>query len=289
MPIFLYSFIKKQGGKKMKKSLNISVSIIISFLFSAAVAFASDTKPITHNFEIGLEIIHINYEEDTINISIDGPMYGLLGDYTLHAENRVMFNVSLEFLFGELDYEGATWAGAPLTADTDDWIVELRSLLGYDFNLRGQHIVTPFIGIGYRYWNDDIGGTGGYEREIEYWYSPIGIKTVSPLSDKWTWGASVEYDHLWDGNTTSHLSDVLAGFNDPDVNQEDGYGVRISLQFRRELTRNRGLIVEPYLRYWEIDRSDNATLTFGGAPTGFVVFEPENDTTIYGLRLSYKF
>lgn len=272
----------------MKKQLKISVAIVICFLFSVSFAFADDTKPTTHSFEIGLETIYVDYKEDSVPMSIDGPMYGLLGDYTLHAENRIMFNVNLEFLFGELDYTGATWDGTPSTADTDDWIVELRSLLGYDFHISGQHIVTPFIGIGYRYWNDEIGGIGGYEREIEYWYSPIGIKTISPLSDNWTWGASVEYDHLWEGNTTSHLSGAVAGLNDPEVNQEDGYGVRISLQFRRELTRNRGLIIEPYLRYWEIDRSDNATLTFGGAPIGFV-WEPENDTTIYGLRLSYKF
>ena len=41
-------------------------------------------------------------------------------------------------------------------------------------------------------------GYGGVEREIKYWYSPLGLKTYSQLSDNWTWGMSVEYDLFLD-------------------------------------------------------------------------------------------
>jgi hypothetical protein len=110
-------------------------------------------------------------------------MYGAIGSYTCHDE--IMFHTSLEYTQGVIDYDGATPDGTSLKEDADDWIFEWRGLVGYDFTPSG-HLITPFLGVGYRYWNDEIDGPSGYEREITYWYSPIGIETISPLSGAWT-------------------------------------------------------------------------------------------------------
>ncbi|MFH1674259.1 MAG: autotransporter outer membrane beta-barrel domain-containing protein [Pseudomonadota bacterium] len=278
--------------ERSSKKLKIYFSIVIYFFFSVAFAFADDIKPITHSFEIGLETILFDYEEEdnTFNMSIDGPMYGLHGGYAFHAENKIMIGVSLEYLFGDLEYENVRRDGTSLSADSDDWIVEFRGLVGYDFDFGGRHVVTPFIGFGYRYWNDDVDTMGAYEREIEYWYSPIGIKTVSPLSDDWTWGVGVEYDLFLGGKVKSHFSDVLAGYNDPEVDLDlgDGYGLRLSLHFRRAFNKHYALSIKPYIRYWNIDRSSIETLNYYGAPILYI-WEPENETTAYGLRLSFEF
>lgn len=248
-----------------------------------------------HSFEIGLETMYYKYKEDYEegdDMEEDGFMYGLIGNYTYHhLDSKLMMNASLEYFFADdLDYDGQTWGGDPVKSDTDAWMVECRGLIGYDFIFNGKHLITPFVGIAYRYWNDDIGGIGGYEREIEYWYSPIGIKTVSHLSNKWKWGISAECDLFWSGKVKSHLSDVDPGYNDPEVNQDfgDGYGLRFSARLERELTKNCALSIEPYIRYWDIDKSNTETLTYNGAPIGYV-WEPENKTTSYGLCLSFVF
>ncbi len=128
-------------------------------------------------------------------------------------------------------------------------------------------------------------GPFGYEREVKYWYSPIGIKTVSPLSGIWTWGIAAEYDLFWSGKVESHLSDLLEGLNDPEVDQNsgDGYALRFSLYLT-----NHCWFVEPFITYWNIDQSDQATLTLFGEPIGYV-YEPENETTTYGIRIGWKF
>ncbi len=284
----------------------------ICFLFSAVVAFAGDTNtsptemakrktyrvsaPFVpeHNFAIGLVTTYFDYDEPKV-MEEDGFMYGVVGGYTYHGINKLMINASLEYSSGDLDYDGETWDGTPVREDTDDWIVECRFLVGHDYVLRGsmgyrKHLITPFIGIGYRYWNDDIDGIGGYEREVEYLYSPIGLKTVSLLSDNWKWGISIEYDFFWGGKVKSHLSDAVPGLNDPEVDQDfaDGYGVRLSLRFKREFASNYALSIEPYIRYWDIDKSETETLTYYGTPVGYV-WEPKNDTTSYGFRLSFEF
>jgi hypothetical protein len=288
-----YQAEQSERRKKMKETLRICLLISICFFVLSTVAFGDDIKPIVpkHSFGIGLETMYFDYEEEDIDMKEDGFMYGLIGKYTYHGDGKLMINASLEYVAGDdLDYDGQTWGGTPLKEDTDGWIVQSRGLIGYDYVFNGKHLITPFIGIAYRYWNDDLGGIGGYEREIEYWYSPIGIKTVSPLPDKWTWGISAEYDLFWSGKVKSHLSDALAGLNDPEVDQDfgDGYGLRFSVRFERELTKNYALSIEPYIRYWDIDKSDTETLSYYGTPIGYV-YEPENETTSYGLRLSFVF
>jgi len=254
-------------------------------------AFGQETKPIVpmHAFEIGLNLGYFEYEEPDFNVEWDGFMYGVIGSYTYH--NKVMLNTSLEYTQGDLDYDGfVQFDGlAPLKEDAEDWIIEWRALLGPDFTSNG-HLITPFVGVGYRYWNDDVEGPFSYEREVEYLYTPIGIKTICALSDNWTWGISTEYDLFWGGKVKSHLSDLFYGLNDPEVDQNagDGYGLRFSLRFNRAFANSSALSIEPYITYWDIDDSDPELLTFLGVPIA-IVREPENETLTYGLRIGWQF
>jgi hypothetical protein len=280
-------------AEKIKEALVNFLLVSICLLLLPAAAFGKDTKPVVpmHVFEAGLNFGYFYYEEDIVgaNVEWDGLMYGVIGNYTYH--NQIMLNTSLEYTQGDLDYDGfVQFDGlAPLEEDAEDWIVEWRGLVGYDFTSNG-HLITPFAGVGYRYWNDEIDGPFGYEREIRYLYTPIGIKTVSPLPGSGTWGIAAEYDLFWGGDVKSHLSDVFGGLNDPEVDQDsgDGYGLRVSLYFNLAFANHSALFIESYITYWDIDDSDRATLTVFGTPIGFV-FEPENETTTYGLRMGWQF
>lgn len=276
--------------QKIKKFFENSLLICICLWFSSVAAFGQEaTTPLVpiHAFEIGLNLSYFDYEEEDYDVEWDGFMYGLIGSYTYHDE--IMFRTSLEYTQGEIDYDGATQGGTPVNEDADDWVLEWRGLLGYDFTLNG-HLITPFLGIGYRYWNDDIEGPYAYEREVEYWYSPIGIETVSPLSGAWTWGIAAEYDYFWGGTVKSHFSDVFPGYNNPEVDQDsgDGYGLRFSLRFKRAFAYSSALSIEPYVSYWDIDESDRGTLTFYRIPIAYV-FEPDNETLTYGIRIGWQF
>lgn len=278
-----------------------SFLLLIFFLFvfvniSWAKGTATQAKALVnaYSFKIGPDMRYVSYEEDSIDIEIDGFMYGVSGEIAYHGisdgKAPLMSILSVELLAGEMDYDGGTWGGDSVKADTDDWIFQARELLGYDFFVKGNHLITPFVGIGYRYWNDEIDGIGGYEREIQYWYSPIGVQTLSRLSDQWTLGLSAEYDIFWTGRVKSHLSDVSPGFNDPSVSQDfgDGYGLRFSADFTRKFSDRYSMVIEPYITYWDIDDSDLATLRFQGVPVGRV-YEPANETLSYGLRVSFGF
>jgi len=239
-----------------------------------------------HSFKVAPVAYNLEYHEPSM--SEEGLMYGINGSYE-YNNKALMINLNLEYLFGDLDYDGMTWGGSPVTTDTEDYIYEFRFLIGGNIYTE-KYKVTPFIGFGIRYWNDIIKGSGGYEREVRYYYSPIGVRIFRSLSKKWSWCLNTEYDLFWGGEVTNHFSDTNSGFSDFINNQNfgDGHGMRISLKFSNQFTKKLSWFIEPFFRYWYVSESDDSTLFFNGAPVG-TVYEPANDTKIFGLYLGLGF
>jgi hypothetical protein len=189
------------------------------------------------------------------------------------------------FSYGKLDYDGATLIGTQLNVDNiPNYLYELRGLIGIDLPVKASYI-TAFTGIGYRYLNDNISkeSAGGYDRESNYLYSPIGMKLTAPLENDWSFGATAEFDIFWDGTQKSHLSDVDSDFNDLKNDQDKGYGFRGSVNFQKKLNYF-WIEIEPFIRYWNIKQSDSEVLKLNGIPQ-FDVVEPRNHSTEFGIML----
>jgi hypothetical protein len=272
----------------MKARLGLTIAIPLLILPTLAFSDVATRPYEEHTVELGIETQYFDYHEK--GVTIDGPLYGVYGAYTYHGEKGLMASASLALSYGELDYDGRTWDGSPADTDTDDRLVDLRILAGSDWRVREDVAVTPFLGLGYWYWNNDIRGSGGYERETTYWYAPMGVQTVGPVFETWQWGVWLEYDLFLGGTVKSHLSDARSGFNDPEVDLElgDGYGVRCSVWVAGKVGEGLALKLEPFLTYWNIDESDTAKLKLNGSTVGYV-YEPGNDTTACGLRLTVAF
>ena len=251
--------------------------LVACFMFVGASSFA---EPV-HEWELGTEVSHIKYDEPGV-MEEEGVMYGIVGsctyrdNYMLRAEGR--------FSYGQVDYKNSG------TKDNiDDYILEFRGLAGYDFPASENKVLTPYIGIGYRYLNDDLTGTtstgaSGYEREQDYFYSPIGIEVVYVLEQGWSIGATLEYDIFWSGNNKSHFSDVTPAYNDLEFDQDKGYGYREAIKFQKK-GEELDFAIEPFIRYWNIKESDRDLLT----ATSTYYVEPDNNSTEYGIKFAAKF
>jgi len=268
------------------------------FLFSWRTACGEEASPLVqrHTFALGFGLSHFdNVEPDALpsmdDIEKEGPMYSVMGEYTYH--NQIMMSAGIEYSVGDQDYDGYVWnlvtnTYRPEETDADGETVECRALIGYDLVLWKNHVVTPFLGLGYRYWHNDLKGGPGYAKEVEYWYSPIGIRTHSPLSDKWTWGMSAEYDLFFEGEVDTDIPQM------PTFHEDSGCGARFSLTLARRLTEDLVLAFEPYVTYWDVDESDGEIFLMpqGSGPAGYSVIpvvEPDNETTTYGLRVRLEF
>ena len=271
----------------MKK---IFVIILGACILFSGTSFAQSIYK-THTFGIGFETFYIDNEEDTNpDVSWDGTMYGGYFYYAFHGSNNLMVAADLFVACGELTYDGyLDPSGQNYSADSDDWIVEIRGLIGYNFSVRSGSILTPFTGFGSRYWNDQVQSRYAYEREVSYYYSPIGLMFAAPLTDNWNWGIEAEYDLFWGGRVESHLSDLGAGWSDAENEWDvgDGYGVRGSIWFAGDVHDNLGMRIEPFVRYWDIDDSDidNVNTPYGPA----YGYEPATTVFAAGVRVGLEF
>ncbi len=275
-----------------QKSCCMFFCLCLVLLGVSALTYAGDAGGLSHgsSFDVEVQTFYFDYEEDGVNMEEEGFMYGMVGSYVFQGQDGLYFASTLEIDYGELDYDGETWGGTPVSADTEDWIIQWRCLLGLTVYDDRALSVIPFAGIGYRYWYDDIKASGGYEREIHYWYVPLGVKLAGALPYGWQVAVSAEYDFFLGGRVKSYLSDANFAFNDPEVDQDfaSGYGLRASMGFQKRITDGLDLLIEPFLRYWDIDKSDYATLTYYGTYYA-TVYEPANTTMSYGIRVGLRF
>ena len=234
-----------------------------------------------HTFELGPEISYMTYKEPGV-LKEKGTMYGLVGSYTYH--NRIMLKVEGRGSFGKVDYYNR--GGAPVPENNNpDYMWEVRGLGGYDFPILKSSILTPYLGIGYRYFNDDV-QSRPYERESDYIYSPIGIGFITGVWNGWSIGGTGEYDYFWWGKQTSHPIDDLPGLIDIESRLKNAYGLRGSVTLEK---RYKKVIFEggPFIRYWNIKKLEPVSLNYG------IPIEPswisKNHSTEVGFKLAVKF
>jgi len=250
-----------------------------------------------HQVELAAEMYYFTYKEPIFNLEDEGLMYGVYGAYTarppeddaLFSNIVNMYKVDGRFAYGKIDYS-STPSG---TLDNiTDYTFEFRGILGKDYSLDRQTLITPYIGFGFRYLNDDTGGkqttTGayGYERESRYLYFPAGATLTHQLKDNWLLDLTAEYDIFIRGLQKSHLSDVPGGYPDLKNKQNSGFGVRGSVKLTKQ-TRDINFFLEPFIRYWHIDDSETATAT--GSTFIVTGLEPENKTTEFGARFGLEY
>ncbi len=270
----------------MRKFLALTIFFIFLGFITGLTEKPSFAESLSESkWKVGFEVYQFKYEEPDV-MEEDGVMRGICLSYVNH--DKWMSKVEFRYSSGQVDYENSGKID-----DINDYTYELRLIGGYDYSIFSKSTLTPYFGIAYRYLNDDMGGeissTGaaGYERESNYIYSPLGIEFTTPLGSSWSFGAVLEYNLFWWGKQISHLSDVDPGYNDLENYQKVGYGARGSIILEKK-GRNIDLVIEPFIRYWDIKKSKNDDIYYYGAYWGYG-WEPENNTTEIGVTLSCKF
>ena len=245
-----------------------------------------------HTWEIGSEVYHFRYKEPGV-MEDNGVFYGTVVGYTYRgwvpvspeesfSEDKGLLRLEGRFASGQVDYEGALSSGTPYEIENiDDYVFETRLLFGIE-ELDEDWLASLYSGIGYRYLNDDPSfDPYGYERESNYLYVPLGYQLDGSFRNGWSWGTNFEMDILVWGKQYSHMSDI--GYLDIDNRQHKGYGLRGTVRLRNK-NEKRIILIEPFIRYWNIDDSD---ISYAGS--GYYGIEPANRTTEFGVQVVWKY
>lgn len=276
--------------------------------------------------EIAAETYHYRYKEPGL-MSNTGLMYGIFvgGNYYIHEPKKIqplfkiiksnelltLFRVEGRYTFGDLDYTSYTTGG---DNGQPNYTYDLRALFGHEAKLTENTSIMPYIGYGFRYLNDNgegrlsSSGNWAYERESNYHYLPLGLQYKANLKRKWSMKVILEYDYLMHGKQISHLENGGAWLLDGDGNynntdalenrQTKGLGLRASVRMTKETTHF-DFFFEPFIRYWSIEESTHDQITSDSGRTKWYLdaghtipytgWEPENDTTEYGLTIGFNF
>jgi hypothetical protein len=264
------------------------MAILSSSQVQAAINLNENRDSVTSEFTLGPEISHIEYKEPGVARE-KGVMYGVFGEYEARFPGKFVLGADGRFSGGQVDYDGSGSIDG-----INDFIFEIRGHVGYDFMVLDSTRLTPYVGLGYRFLFDELGGMVsstnkvGYDRESNYFYLPIGVKTITPIKNGWFLGLNGEFDVFLDGTQKSQLGDAVAGVDTLENDQDKGYGVRGSVRLVKSGEKY-DFFIAPFIRYWHIDQSDTATVTVGGNPIRVTGFEPENHSTEYGVQLGLHF
>lgn len=243
----------------------------------------------SHPWRIAPEVSHYRYREPGV-MTNEGTFYGVVGSYTfgrregnapdwLDLGRNDVIRLEGRLAFGEVDYDGSTMDGTPLSmSGIDDFLFDARLLWGREFS-ETSFLSGVYAGLGYRYLNDDSSShPAGYERESNYLYVPLGARKDFELADRWALSLTGEFDVLIIGRQISHLDDADPRLPEVRNWQWPGFGVGLSAE-----VRHRGQRVDfgfaPFVRYWWIAESS--------VDQGF--YEPENNTFEYGLSFVVRF
>ena len=269
------------------RSFGVAAMVMLGF---ASPALADTLEILKNQWEVGPQAYYFEYQEPDPSVKFAGMMFGVGASYTHHEDNHLMVRVDTRGAWGQVDYSSP---GSGSLQDIDDWTLEGRLTAGYDLTVSDNKLFTPFVGVGYRYLNDDSSGRlsssgdSGYERESNYFYSPIGVEYTMALNGGWKLGATLEYDIFWLGEQRSHLEDAIAGLNTLDNKQKHGYGARAGVNFRKSV-QQLDVVFGPFVRWWSIDNSEMSDVTYGGAIVGYG-YEPKNQTLEVGGDLTVRF
>lgn len=264
-----------------------------------------DPDALKTTYEIGTEVYHFHYEEPEL-MKQNGFMYGVNGrvkvdfakndhikswsDVLKRVPNFTTFTFDGRFAKGEVDYESVSTGSAK---GEKNYMFESRMTIGSTLPVQTDLNVTPYIGFGYRYLNNDSAGiqttTGayGYERESRYYYMPVGIESKKQLSEDWSYRLLLEYDFFFDGDQISHLDDVSTVYSSVRNDQNKGFGLKTGIKLIKE-NPNYDFYLEPFWNYWHLERSDFSSITCDNIPCA-VGYEPKNRTSELGFKLGTRF
>lgn len=220
---------------------------------------------------LGASFIHsqVNYKEPSV-MSEKGALQGYSLEAYLAPSHWLVFQAQGKWLDGNLEYDGSTFSGTPVSQTTKDKITEYRGLM-----MLKMGRFAPYTGWGQRYWLNDL--VISYRRETTYQYIPIGFRYV------WRpFYLSYESRHFLGGVNKSYMGDIGGGRHDVTMKQKSGKGYSIEAGYLARISTFDLKFSFAY-EFWGIDDSETS---FDGVDT---LVEPHNSTNAYTFSAGIYF
>lgn len=271
------------------------IGVFISFSVAAedlANVSVSETRGRQkYFFNIG-SIVDYQYEEPGV-MRLHGQMTRFGAGYRREFQIRkrtLWWQVDASYAYGNLTYNGEiqNFVDAtvmPVTYRAKDNISILRGLIGYALLDNDVRAFRLYVGLATWMLRDRSEGVGSYDREITYFYAPVGAEYVQRVGT-FNWRSYFEINHQLFGIVQSDLSDANPGNPDLTNFQFFGFGFKASTAAEWNIG-SIALTGEIFYQLWSMNASTQDDVTVNGQPAEFQ--EPKNDTEMLGADLGLRF
>jgi len=266
--------------------------VIFVWVLLPLCANAGELISTNNTFELGMTYYKFDYKEDVdppLKSTEDGWLPGVYFGYTYNRPDGVYTKLFLEYSSGDVDYDGTTQSGTPVRFnDSAQELYRYEWNIGYTFSVSKTFSLTPFAGIGYRFWrrgkSEIRASFVTLQEEYEWLYVPVGLRADVVLSRRLSLEPSAGVRLVFDGTMTVLYSDIYAVNNDPELDLGNKIGWWAELPVRYRFAQHWSFVVTPWYAYSAIGKSDEAFVSDG--QTTLVVYEPSSRTHQYGLKFA---
>ena len=191
---------------------------------------------------------------------------------------RFFVEADTSFYLGTVDYDGAQQNGVPVKSKTGYFGLELAPTAGYVFSLGPRFQLTPMAGLGFEYWNRDVGDgdVRGYDEKYTVYRIQTGLRGTYLLNRDFRFYSTLQ---LKIPVSISESVRVGARGVGPAVDVSLSPGISPAILVEGG-TNIRGIVnVALYFETW--------TLTKSNLDKGFL--QPDSTRKLFGIRVGHSF
>ena len=272
----------------MNRCVHIYTILGVLFLLWTQSSLAQQA-PGENTFQayLGATLIHYDFEEfddnDAALVREKGALPGLRSGLA-KSFNDWFIQGDLQYFKGDIRYDGQTQAGTPITTRTDEQILDISLLSGYQFTSLWNIDPTLYAGFGYRYWERDIRSTAtaaGLSETYTWWYGIVGLEGNLYRGAKTHFKIDLRITRTVNPEIEVDFNNI---FDDARLELGERFGLRFSMPFHVSAFENTDFSLTPFFEYWELGRSSTEELLRQGKVIG-TIFEPRSETRILGIAI----
>lgn len=262
--------------KTLRANPRLRKHVISSFDALAAIVFILSGNCALAQLTLSFAPEYYYWQESASGITIheDGPRYGLELSYKQPQDEGWLWAARIKFYYGDVDYNGQTMGGTPVTTTTDYYGGFGEFRYGYRWDLNDEQYLDLMGGAGVEDWERSLNGSGGYDENWLPIYLKAGLE-LCPVEKGWigTLGVKVPVytDETLDFGRQGGGTVTLHPGVEPSLYAQAGY------QFTRHISA-----VAFFDSYWFAQSPPE--------PLGSVLFyQPESKSYRVGVEFGWTF
>jgi hypothetical protein len=281
------TLIKKEGEETVPATEQPQAEQIGQKSSGVTSETVSTRKRKVSTFSAGLTTYYFDYKEDLVlpsKSTESGWLPGIWGSYTYQQNSIFYTKISTQYAAGDLTFDGSTLSGTPVKYDTNPHrFIKLEWVLGYPWAAGANVVITPYLGVGYRFWQrgraDTTSSFTSYQEDYSWGYFPAGIRVEYDINSRLRVGVNAAMNYMFGGNMKAYLSEV-SSFSDMSFTLGNKIGWSAELPITYKFNLQWSLTVTPWYEYSAIGESPINAFGF---------YEPSSSTNQYGVNLSVNY